>query len=234
MLLAMTGCGEALEKGATGADTPIEVTDITVNTSVRKTGQYPENIVVTFDRDINKKEISASSFHMQGEAGYWGSDDTRSFEAEFESATISGNALTLVPSGFPEKYFYVKSFSVTCDEDEVLSFSSDKITKVNTPIADEFDTKTYDGDSSFEYHLFDPGEKEPVPVVIVFHGYGDTNNLLTYRTAVEWADPDNQKVRPCFVLAPVIDDQTYFSEKGRDGVFTGVHEIVDKLCGWKD
>ena len=103
-----------------------------------------------------------------------------------------------------------------------------------TPVADEFETKTSEGEISFDYRFFDPGKDEPVPIVIVFHGYGDTNNLLTYRTAVEWAEPENQQVRPCYVLAPVIDDETYFTEKGRDSVFVAIHDmIVQKVSDGK-
>ena len=44
----------------------------------------------------------------------------------------------------------------------------------------------------------------------------DTVNLLTCRTAVDRAEPDNQKIRPCFVPAPVIDDETYFDPDARE------------------
>ena len=121
---------------------------------------------------------------------------------------ISGNTLTLVPQEFPEKYFYVKSFEVTCSEDPLYSFMSDRITKTITPVADDFVTLKGEGGRAFDYHLFDPKKESPVPMVIVFHGFGDTSNLLTYRTAVEWAEPENQKVRSCYVLAPSIDDKT--------------------------
>ncbi|MCR4674916.1 MAG: alpha/beta hydrolase, partial [Lachnospiraceae bacterium] len=70
---------------------------------------------------------------------------------------------------------------------------------------------------------------ENMPIVVVFHGYGDTNNLLTYRTAVEWAEPDNQALRPCYVLAPVIDDTTYYSASGRDKVFEDIYEILNQM-----
>ena len=70
------------------------------------------------------------------------------------------------------------------------------------------DTRPFEGDVSFDYKLFSPGKEGPLPVVIVFHGFGDTSNLLSYRTAVEWAEPQNQAVRPCYVLAPSVDDAT--------------------------
>ncbi len=205
------------------------VVGVTVNTSVRKTGQYPESFVITFENDILPKEISAESFHMSGDAGYWGSSDTRPFEADFKSAVISGKTLTLVPADFPEKYFYVKRFVVECSDDSALGFSSGDIKEIITPVADDFETRSFEGDVSFDYKLFSPEKDGALPLVIVFHGYGDTSNLLTYRTAVEWAEPENQEVRPCYVLAPSVDDGTYFKEDGRDKVFAAVHDIVEEM-----
>ncbi len=205
------------------------VVGVTVNTSVRKTGQYPESFVITFDNDILPKEISAESFHMSGDAGYWGSSDTRPFEADFKSAVISGKTLTLVPADFPEKYFYVNRFVVECSDDSALGFSSDDIKEIITPVADDFETRSFEGDVSFDYKLFNPEKDGAMPLVIVFHGYGDTSNLLTYRTAVEWAEPENQAVRPCYVLAPSVDDGTYFREDGRDKVFAAIHGIVEEM-----
>lgn len=226
---ALSACGSKDRTEVSEVGNSNTLTKVTVNASVRTTGQYPESFVLTFANEIEEEHVSPEAFHLTGNAGYWGSDDTRSFEADFESAKIEGNTLTLVPADFPEKYFYVKDFEVSCSEDPVFSFSSSDISVVNTPVADDFETITADGKVSFEYHLFDPGKKEPIPIVVVFHGYGDTNNLLTYRTAVEWAEPENQAKRPCLVLAPVIDDKTYFSVKGRDDVFQELHDIVDKL-----
>ena len=111
MLAVFTGCGQKEEISDTERDVQNMVKEITVNTTIRKTGQYPENIVVTFENDITNTEVPAASFHMEGEAGYWGSDGTRDFEADFESVAISKNKMTLIPASFPEKYFYVNDFN---------------------------------------------------------------------------------------------------------------------------
>ncbi len=224
----LPACGNAAPAEISD-DSSNTLTGVKVNTSVRKTGQYPESFVLNFENDLGKKQVNAASFHLSGNAGYWGSDKTREFEADFASAEIEGNTLTLVPDNFPEKYFYVKEYEVSCSEDPMFNFSSRDISEVHTPVADDFETYSAEGSVSFEYHLFDPKKEEPVPIVIVFHGYGDTNNLLTYRTAVEWAEPENQKERPCFVLAPVIEDNTYFPAKGRDDIFAELHDILSKM-----
>lgn len=227
--ILLSSCGNDGSVDVSNEEAGNVLTGVTVNTSVRPTGQYPENFVLTFEREISDRNVTPKSFHLTGKAGYWGSEDTRDFESGFESVKIEGNTLILIPDSFPEKYFYVKEFEVSCSEDPTFDFTSDDISKINTPVADDFETLTVSENVSFDYHLFDPGKDEPVPMVIVFHGYGDTNNLLTYRTAVEWAEPDNQEKRPCYVLAPVIDDKTYYSAKGRDDVFACIHDIVSRM-----
>ncbi len=225
----LTACGNAEPADVSDDAGGNTLMSVTVDTVVRKTGQYPESFILTFANDISREQVSATSFHLSGKAGYWGSDDTREFEADFKSAKVNGNTLTLIPDSFPEKYFYVKEYEVICSEDPMFSFSSNDISEIHTPVADDFETYSAEGNASFEYHLFDPKKENAVPIVVVFHGYGDTNNLLTYRTAVEWAEPENQEIRPCFVLAPVIEDEIYFPAKGRDDLFSSLHDIISKL-----
>ena len=207
---------------------------VTINTSVRKTGQYPESFVITFEDDIKDSKLDPKMFTLAGKAGYWGSGKTRDFECTFESVSVNGNTLTLVPADFPEKFFYVKEYLVTCKDHPEYSFSNSDVTNIVTPVADDFKTFTNSDDVTFDYHLFTPAETEKKPIVIVFHGYGDTNNLLTYRTSVEWAEPENQKVRPCYVLSPIIDDNTYLDTDGRYRIYTSIKGILDDMISRGD
>ena len=77
--------------------------------------------------------------------------------------------------------------------------------------------------------VYQPETAEPLPVVVVFHGYGDTANLLTYRTAVDWAEPENQAARPCTVIAPVIDDGMYIGDSTRSKIFSQVLTWIDGM-----
>ena len=122
---------------------------------------------------------------------------------------------------------------MTCTEHPEYGFSSSDIKKTITPVADDFTTITNEGSTRFDYHLYTPAEQENMPIVIVFHGYGDTNNLLTYKTAVEWAEPENQKVRPCYVLAPVIEDDMYFDADSRDRIYADLKTIIDGMVSDK-
>lgn len=228
ILTCMNGCGEAKETET--ASTAPGIADVTVNTSVRKTGQYPESFVVTFDNELGEKTLDPSLFKLEGKAGFWGSDDTRDFECSFNSVAVDKNTITLTTADFPEKYFYVKEFTVTCRDHPEYGFSSSDVSKTVTPVADDFETISHKGSIEFDYHLFTPANGVNMPIVIVFHGYGDTSNLLTYKTAVEWAEPENQKVRPCYVLAPVINDQDYFNITSRDKIYTDLKSILDGMA----
>ncbi len=202
---------------------------IVIDATVRTTGQYPEMIKIPIPAGVDAAslDLSGADFHMKGTAGMWGSDDTRAFSCEFEKLENDGNTIVLFPKNFPEKYFYVQDFTVSCDKEDALSFTKQDVEKVNTAVADDFQTFTKEDGADFTYHLYTPETEENMPVVVVFHGYGDTENLLTYRTAVEWAEPENQKIRPCYVIAPVIDDNIYYS--ARNKVFDPLKALLDQM-----
>ena len=220
----LTGCGNG--KGDTGTGTFVK--DVVINTTVRTTGQYPENIVVKAESPI-KGKFEASDFTMKGHADSWMNESLHDFSCEFEKVEVNGDTLILYPKDFPEKFFYVQDFTVECAKDSGLFFTYENVSKVNTPVADDFETFTREEGAGFDYHMFTPASEENMPVVVVFHGFSDTDNLLTYRTAVEWAEPENQAVRPCYVIAPIITDKLYYSDKGRADVFDQLKILLDKM-----
>ena len=236
--LLITGCGAASynDRGNNIKNTEnetmaekISLSSVTINTTVRKTGQYPEEFILSFDKDLDVKELDPAAFSMEGKAHFWGSDDTRKFSCAFESATVEGSTVTLVPKDFPEKFFYVSEYKVECSDHPEFGFTDSDVTSVRTPVADDFVTVSNEDGISFDYKLFTPDNAENKPIVIVFHGYGDTSNLLTYKTAVEWAEPENQSIRPCFVLAPVIKDADYFKAPQRDKVYSALKKVLDQM-----
>ena len=212
-------------KGATSAMT---ITNVEIHTSVRKTGQYPENIIITTSAPVDS-DLNAADFHMEGHADKWQDTSLHEFECDFEKVDVSDCTITLIPKDFPEKFFYVKDFTVTCNSSPELSFTNEDVKTLVTPVVDSFETLSMEDNADFVYHLFTPESTENMPIVIVFHGFGDTDNLLTYRTAVEWAEPENQKVRPCYVLAPVIKDEYYFEASSRGAALDKVKALVDKM-----
>lgn len=225
MLSACTGTNGGAGNGASGS----LVSSVVVNTTVRTTGQYPETFVVELRGEPASDGWKPEDFHMEGEAGGWQAKSTHHFQVGFSSVNLDGNTLTLVPEDFPEKYFYVESFTVKCDVDSALDFTETDITEINTPVVDDFVTYTREDGSDFNYHLYTPAQTDKMPVVVVFHGFGDTSNLLTYRTAVEWAEPENQKERPCYVLAPVIEDAVYYNVGSRSDTLEKVKALLDTM-----
>lgn len=216
-------------KGNGGSMADNKIKDVVIRTTVRKTGQYPESISAVYTGTIDAESYDPADFSMTGMASIWGSNNKRKFEAGFSKIEVNDNTLTLYPKDFPEKFFYVDEFRVECSKNPGLDFTYDDVSKVVTPVADDFEYIEGSNGSPFNYNLFTPADEKDQPLVIVFHGYGDTSNLRTYRTAVDWAEPDNQKKRPCYVIAPVIDDMDYFREEIRDEIFEELKKLTDTM-----
>lgn len=208
------------------------IIDVKVHTTVTPGGQFPDCLTLTL-RHLPECQILAEDFCMEGEAGNWLDPSMHPFTAAFRQAVLEGNVLTLQFDGFPVKYFFVDHWIVKNQKDHRFNFSSDQISRVITPVADDFaDFSEKDGEI-FNYHLFSPEEKRnpdgPLPLVLVFHGFGDTHNLLAYRTSLVWAEEAAQQKRPCFVLSPVIAEPDYFNPQGRQKVYEAVLEKINTM-----
>lgn len=229
MAATMTACGNANAPDETWVSDPVQV-----YTTVTPGGQYPYKITAKLDEaalgNVKSEEVSAEAFAFSGKASGWMNAALEEFSAPVEGASLEGDTLTLTFSEFPKKYFYVDSWMVSNRENAMLNFYSGQVTNVFTPVADDFETFTQEDGEDFTYHLFTPAEtEEPQPLVIVFHGFSDTWNLLTYRTSIAWAEPEAQAKRPCYVLSPVIPDEEYFTGDGRAAVFEAVYAKVQSM-----
>ena len=198
--------------------------EIVARTEVTKWGQLPQAFEIS--GQALPEGVKASDFTITGEATGWGASSLHPFSCEVDSVEADGDGWRLAPKQFPDKYFYVKKMEVRCAGHDELGFDLEDITRTVTPVADDFE-RYEDPSAQLSAHVFLPQADEPVPVVIVFHGYGDTNNLLTYRTAIPWAEPEFQAAHPCAVIAPVIPDAVYSSEFVRDGICEGVLRWID-------
>ena len=120
------------------------------------------------------------------------------------------------------------NFTVTCESNPALSFTSDLVTEVITPTADDFEQVRKADGAAFDYNIYIPdGADGSLPVVVAFHGFGDTDNLLQNQVAVSWAFPENQEKRPAIVIAPIIDQ--YFDAGYRDSVYTETYGLIQEL-----
>lgn len=202
-----------------------EAREITAWTEVTKWGQLPQRFEIL--GQALPEGVTAADFTLTGEASAWGAASTHPFSCAVASVEAVDGGWALIPERFPDKYFYVRGLEVSCPAHPELSFGFDDIGRTVTPVADDFTTHV-DAEHMLTAHVYDPGREEPCPVVIVFHGYGDTDNLLTYRTAVAWAEPESQAARPCWVIAPTIESQLYPAEFARSKIYEGVMAWVDE------
>ncbi len=84
-------------------------------------------------------------------------------------------------------------------------------------------------DISFTYQLYTPVADTKVPLVIVFHGFGEDKNLLNCRIPVTLTGQENQEIRPCYVLAPEIDSNMYLAASNREKLYSALKAAADDL-----
>jgi len=222
MLTALTllsACG-----GAVG-DTA-EARTVIAETRVTKWGQMPVRFTIRGQQ--LPAGIVPRDFIITGTSATWGTQAVHPFSCTVEDVQAEPDGWSLIPDQFPDKYFYVRDFSVSCEKAPELNFDMADISETLTETADLFTLRESDN-GMVKAWVYQPKTDKPLPVVVVFHGYGDTSNLLTYRTAVDWAEPEHQALRPCTVIAPTIDDALYFSENARSKIFTQVLAWIDEM-----
>ena len=200
--------------------------EIALDTAVTKWGQMPQRFEIR--GQALPEGVTAADFAITGAASSWEGPVLHPFTCTVEEVAATEDGWALVPGLFPDKYFYVQELEVTCAAHPELSFTMADIAETRTAVADEFGS-VEDEESRFTARVFVPEHEGPLPVVIVFHGYGDTANLLSYRTAVAWAEPESQAVRPCIVIAPTIINTYYTSDIARQKIFVGLMRYVDEL-----
>ncbi len=204
-----------------------QIRQITAYTEVTPWGQMPKLFQVR-GQDLPDGP-AAEDFRIDGTATGWGTSDTHPFSCGVHGVKRTEDGWNLVPELFPDKYFYVCSMTVSCPQYPELDFTLEEIGETVTETADLFVRRETDN-HVIKAWIYQPEEAKNLPVVIVFHGYGDTSNLLTYRTAVDWAEPEHQRDRACIVIAPTIDDGLYISDGVRSKIFSQVLLWVDELA----
>ena len=211
----------------------VSIDSVVVNTEVKKLGQYPVSMTVTFEEALAEDvALTADDFSIKADVTGWlAADITKSdVPVEVESVSLSEDRknLTIVPGTFPDRYYYVPEYTVTCvaDGQEYFSFKKSDVTKTVTPVADDFKHVSENG---FNYNIYEPETDEAVPAVVVFHGFGDDENLYANRIAVEWAMESNQAVRPAYVIAPQFGGYAFAMEDARKGVYANTKALIDSL-----
>ena len=219
MLMTVTllsGCGCAAAENRS----------VTAETQVTKWGQMPVRFTVRGQQML--RGIRPEDFTISGEASGWGTQATHPFSCGVKEVIPEADGWSLVPERFPDKYFDVRSFTVACETAPELGFTMADIGETTAGTADLFTLRESEN-HMVKAWIYQPETKAPLPVVVVFHGYGDTANLLTYRTAVDWAEPEHQAARPCIVIAPTIEDGLYGADNARSKIFAQVLDWIDEM-----
>ena len=219
MLMTVTLLGSC---GCTAA----EGRSITAETQVTKWGQMPVRFTIRGQQ--LPEGIGPENFTISGEATGWGTQVAHPFACGVKDVVPEADGWSLVPEQFPDKYFDVRNFTVTCQAASELDFTMADIGETTAGTADLFTLREAEN-GMIKAWVYQPETEVPLPVVVVFHGYGDTANLLTYRTAVDWAEPEHQAERPCIVIAPTIEDWLYSADKTRSKIFAQVLEWIDEM-----
>ena len=200
--------------------------EIALQTRVLKWGQMPVRFEIA--GQALPEGVTAADFVITGQAAGWENNGLHAFSCGVEALEAAEGGWALIPELFPEKFFYVREMAVECAAHPELGFALEDIGSVATQTADEFDW-VEEHESRLTARVFLPPVADRLPVVLVFHGYGDSENLLSCRTAVAWAEPGQQAVRPCIVIAPVINNTFYGSDIARSRIYEGIKDYIDGL-----
>ena len=179
------------------------VTNVEVFTYTPSVGQSLERIQITVSDAALLEGLTAADFSLSGLCGQWGTAELHPFSVTTSGVAAEGNVLTISFTNFNEKYLYVASWTCEC-ANPALTFTMEDVTATHIEIADDFEKVRVEDGAEFGYNLFVPEDTSvPQPLVLALHGMGDTDNLQQNRLCIAWAEPQNQAVRPCYVLAPL-------------------------------
>ena len=231
LMLSFTGPFGPMKAITANADTPV-LKSIVVNTEVTKLGQYPVSFQVNFNDPVDEDvSLTSEDFTISASKSGWLATGITESDIPVGVKSVSLNQdrteLTIYAEDFPDRYYYVPEYTVTCKVDgaEYFSFTKNDVTKTVTPVADKFSHVNQD----MSYNIYEPNTSEAVPVVVVFHGFGDDENLYANRTAVEWAESSNQSKRPAYVIAPQFGGYSFISASARQQVYDNTKALIDRL-----
>ena len=156
----------------------------------------------------------------------------RTFKAKPEGLVREEKGFSLSCGRMQETWDNVTWWRVTCS-DPRFSFDKGKLAGARTAVADDFaPVRMYRSDWSptgrdFDFDLFSPEDASaPRPLVLVLHGSGDFNVLVSGRQALCWAEPEFQAENPCYVLVPYFEEATLLTD---DEVLRAVVEEIRSM-----
>ncbi len=85
------------------------------------------------------------------------------------------------------------------------------------------------GTTEFDGVLYTPTVEQNQPLVIYYHGYGESEHVEDTKVVATLTGHDSQQKYPCYVLAPAISDKTYMAQRKREDTYEAVKEVADQL-----
>lgn len=210
---------------AEGVEAPVvdrsAIAHIAAYTYVSDYGQFVSSFVLTFGEGFDAERLNIADFSVENAAKH-PLNGISSFGVYRVEASGAEVALAVDP------FLYNAGFVVRCtlDGEEAFSFDVASVDEMHCAVVDDFQALTTN--SGLSYRLFVPDVDAPLPLIVTFHGGGEsgTDNLkqmANNRITTKWAESVSQAQYPCVVLGP------QSSNNWSDEELTDVRAIIDDL-----
>ena len=230
-MLLMAGAIMAVPTGAFAAETETSVSGVEIECSMSSFGYEAERIVINVDSTADLQGLTEADFSLSGCVTNGVSSQKR--DVAVNQVLYTDSAVILETDSFlVEKS--EDSLTLDCTND-ALDFTYEAVTNVTCAEHDAFSDETMTvGDTTVQYKLFSPQTKdeELLPLVIYNHGGGNTGyeGVLTDDSfACAWAEEENQKSIPCYVMAPFrasVKDETVNKEEEMQAIKAAIDQLV--------
>lgn len=230
-MLLMAGVIITTPNGVLAAETGTSVAGVEIECSMSSFGYEAERIIINVDSTADIQGLTEADFSLSGCVTNGVSSQKRDVAVNQVMYTDSAVILD-VDSFLVEKS--EDSLTLDCTND-VLDFTYEAVTDVTCTEHDAFSDETMTvGDTTVQYKLFSPETKdeELLPLVIYNHGGGNTGyeGVLTDDSfACAWAEEENQKSIPCYVMAPFrasVKDETVNTEEEMQAIKAAIDQLV--------
>ncbi|MBR0341811.1 MAG: hypothetical protein IJH64_06125 [Oscillospiraceae bacterium] len=193
---------------------------VTANTCVRDYGQYVLSFTMCFDQECDLSGISTKDFKFTKTSKHpiAGHESFGAWKVE-----KTDNSLTVFVDPFLFNDTYEGEAALG---DEPISLSKADITDMKVAVVDDFEALT--AENGMAYRLLVPESDGPLPLVVAFHGNGESGtdnykHMANNRVITKWGEPQSQSRYKCIVLGPQSNN------RWSDDELAEVRKIIDRL-----
>ena len=191
-----------------------------VNTCVKDYGQFVTSFKLHFSSEYDLSGVSAECFRFSKTAKHpiAGHESFGVWKVE-----KNDNCLTV----FVDPFLYNDGYEgeVLLDG-EPVSLSKSAISEMSVEVVDDF--QMLSTENGMVYRLLIPESEEPLPLVVAFHGNGESGtdnykHMVNNRVITKWGEPQSQARNKCIVLGPQSNN------RWSDDELSEVRKIIDRL-----